>query len=55
LLTLLEEARNEMDYREVMAVADQVKRSLLSLPQSPLGIKVENLMKEITGLREQLQ
>ena len=51
LLTLLEEARNHMDYKEVVAVADQAKRLLL--PQSPLGVKIECLMKAIIEPREQ--
>ena len=55
LLALLEEARNEMDEGEMIAIAAQVKRSLSSVPQSPLGIKVEKLMKQVTGLREQSQ
>ena len=51
LLTLLEEARNEMDDKEVLVVAEQLQRLLASLPQSPIGIKVEIIIKEITTLR----
>lgn len=47
LLALLEEARNGMDFKEVLAVADQAKRLLSSLPQSSLSSKVEYLMKQI--------
>jgi tetratricopeptide (TPR) repeat protein len=53
LLALLEEARNELDYKEVVAIAEQAKRLLSSLPQSPLNAKMARLMKEIIGLREQ--
>ena len=52
LLTLLEEARNELDDEEVTGVADKLKRLLSSLHQSPLGAKVEKLIKEITDLPE---
>jgi tetratricopeptide (TPR) repeat protein len=53
LLALLEEARNDMEFNEVVAVATQAKRLLSSLPQSPLGVKVEYLMKGIIEPREQ--
>lgn len=54
LLILLEEARNVSDDKEVKAIADQTKKLLSSLPQSPLNDRVAKLMNEITRSNEPL-
>jgi len=47
LLTLLDEARDKMDLKEVITAVEQAKRLLSALSQSSIRVKMEELVREI--------
>jgi len=54
VLTLLKEARNQLDYKEVIELTEQAKRLVSSTLQPLPGINFEKLRKEFVDPRDEL-